>query len=119
MPAEVTASAPATVTITIPAGKALSEPFVVKGKVCGLIVPTGWDTAAITFQGGFDRLNVFDLYDGATERTIASAQAVGGRMLSLSLNDWLCANVIRIRSGTSASAVNQTANRDIVVILAG
>lgn len=119
MPAEFTASAPTSVTVSIPAGAAMSERFVVKGKICGLIMPDGWDAADITFQGGQDGTATFNIYDGGAERSIPSAQAVAGRMIPLDLNDWLCVNAIKIRSGTSASPVNQTARRDITVILAG
>lgn len=119
MSAEVTAPAPSSVVVSIPASGSLSERLVVKGKVCGLIMPAEWDPADITFQGGQDGSATFNIYDDGVERMIPSAQAQAGRMISLDLNDWLCINAIKIRSGTSAAPVPQTARRDIVLILAG
>ncbi len=119
MPAEVMAGAPTQMTITIIAGQNISEAHKVSGKVVGFILPTGWDTAGLSFQAGPTSTTVGDVYDDGVERAIPSAQAVAGRMISLDLNDWLCANFLRIRSGTSAAPVTQTARRDITVILAG
>lgn len=119
MPAEVTASPPTFMTLTIMPGTAITDAHRVSGKVVGIILPAGWDAAALSFQAGPYSTNMGDVYDAGVERTIASAQAVSGRMIALSLNDWLCANVLRIRSGTSAAPVNQTARRDITVVLAG
>lgn len=119
MPAEVMAGTPKSMTFTIVAGTSITEPHRVGGKVVGLILPTGWETAALTFKGGPTTLTTGDIYDAGVERTIASAQAVAGRFIPLSLNDWLGVDFLQIRSGTSAAGVNQTARRDITVILAG
>ena len=119
MSVEVMAGAPTHMTFSIMAGKSATEAHKVSGKAVGLILPTGWETATLTFQGGPSATTVADIYDSGVERSIASAQAVPGRLIVLSLNDWLCTNFLVIRSGTSASPVNQTARRDITVILAG
>ena len=41
---------------------ALTEPFAVSGDKIGVIVPTGWSAADMTFQVSHDRVSFFDLY---------------------------------------------------------
>lgn len=120
MSQEVTAPGPSFTTITIPAGKSLSEPWTVKGKVVGFYMPAGWDAADITFLASKDKETAgASIYDAGVERSIPSAQAQAGRFIPASLNDWLGVNVLQVRSGTAALAVNQTAERKIIVALAG
>ena len=119
MGVEASAAPPKSVVVIIAANQSLSDRAFVEAKICGIIMPAGWDAAAITFQAGQDNQTEYNLYDGSVERVIPSTDAIAGRMLSLDLNDWLCVNYIRLRSGTSASGVNQTAQRKITLLLAG
>lgn len=118
-PLTVVAGAPSAVTGAIASGQALSAAIVIDGKASALQIPAAWTAAAITFQGSIDGTTFGDIYDGATERTFASAQVVAGRMLALNMADWLGFKAIRIRSGTAASPVNQAAARTLTVGLAG
>lgn len=118
---QVSAGDPASITATIANTASLSGSTKVGGKLVGIITPATWTAAGLTFQGSQDGTNFFDLYDDATERMIASASipASGARMLSLDLNDWLCVNFVKLRSGPSAGAVAQGGSRVFTLILAG
>ncbi len=120
-PAYVQAGAPGLATATIANGTSLSAAVQVSGKLVGIITPAAWTPASMTFQGSQDGVTYVDLYDDITERAIASAAipTAAARMLALSLNNWLCVNYIKVRSGPAAAAVNQAASRAIQLILAG
>ena len=121
----VRSGSPVLLTATIANGASLSDAQLVDGKLAGIIIPAAWTAAAITFSASFDGTNYFDVYSSATgtaaETTIASGNipTTGGRYLPLSLTDWLSVNFIKIRSGTSATPVNQGAARSIGLVLAG
>jgi hypothetical protein len=97
----------------------------VDGKLVGLMIPAAWTAAAITFSASQDGTTYADLWETSTgtavERTIASANipTAATRFLSLNLSDWVGVNWLKVRSGTSASAVNQAAARSITLVLAG
>lgn len=110
------APAPTSTTISISSGQSLSASYQTDGKFVGFIVPAAWTTAAITFAGSVDGTNFYPIFDAGLERTIASADVVTGRMIILNLSDWLGVKFVRIRSGTSGTPVNQTAQRNFIVI---
>jgi hypothetical protein len=76
-----------------------------------IVIPAAWDAAAITYQVSLDGVTYGNLYDGATETSIASASVVAGRVLRLPLSEWAGIRYLKIRSGTSAAPVNQVAER--------
>ncbi len=110
------APAPTSTTATISSGQAVSSAVQVNGKMVGIILPTGWTTAAVTFLGSPDDTTYSPIYDAGIERTIASADAVAGRLILLPLPDWLGVKFVKIRSGTNAAAVNQAAARTITIM---
>jgi hypothetical protein len=78
-------------------------------RLAGIVMPSGWTAAALTFQVSPDGQNFFNLYDAfGTEVTV---QAALSRAISLSAVDWLAFRFIKIRSGTSAVPVAQGAER--------
>ena len=72
----------------------------------GLITDSGWNTAAITLQGSYDGTNYFNLFNGATELSYADIAASSWVLVDLNL--FYGVPYIKVRSGTAASAVNQT-----------
>jgi hypothetical protein len=108
-------------TLTIPAAGSVSNavPVGAGAVIVGLAMPAAWDAANITYQGSVDGINFQDIYDTATNGTSNewSTAAVANRliMLDTSLSDSL--QQIRLRSGTSATPVNQTAARTITLII--
>lgn len=95
--------------------------------ILGIIVPTGWTAAAITFlaaeredEAG-NAATFVPIYDDAgTEVSIPSAAAAAGRYIALrpdvaplTRGPWR----IKLRSGVAATPVNQAAERTITVVL--
>lgn len=105
------------VPLVISSGQSLSpllrlRPF----SIAGIVMPSGWDAAALTFQVSDDDGSTFnELYDSSgNEYTV---QAAASRRIIVPLADFLAVGLIKLRSGTAASAVNQTADRSIGLIL--
>ena len=100
-------------TATIASGESLSHKIDVgNGKFHGLSIPAGWaaGATAITFQVSHDGVTWQDLYnDTGTEvsATAAASRNVSLSSIALDLAPW---RFIKIRSGTSASAVTQEGN---------
>ncbi len=109
----------ATITATIASGASLSDAADLgTGRLVGLIMPAGWTTASLTFQGSADGSTYFDLYDDATERAISSSSVVASRFLAMPVADWLMVRAIKLRSGSAATPVNQSAERAITLVTA-
>lgn len=111
-----------TKNVTIANGASVSEEVDVRGyRVKGIIVATGWTTAVITFQnsttsGGTFR-NVYDDY-GTEVATASLAENLYCSISSLA-ESLVGLQFIKIRSGTAASAVNQSGGDTITLVLAG
>jgi len=103
-------------TFTITNGTSLSAGVNLNGCTpARVILPSAWTTANLTFQLSSDGGTTYnDLYDeyGAEISVVAAAS----RHVRLNPGDWFSLNHMKIRSGTSASAVNQGANRTIIVV---
>lgn len=84
--------------------------------IVGIIMPQDWTAANLTFQGGDRNSTQFNnVYDsGGSEVTITAAED-----RHIVLDPALLAGVqtLKIRSGTSASAVAQAAARTITLVL--
>lgn len=115
----VSAGSPGKATALILSGQSVSSDIRVDGKLVGILIPSAWTAAALTFQGSVDGSTFANIYDDGTERTIASANVAVDRFLWLNLANWLPFSHIRIRSGTAAAAVNQAADRSLILALAG
>lgn len=83
------------------------------GRVVAIELPT-IDSAALSFQVSYDGTNYRELFnsDGTTATPVAAT--TGNRIVAApaALQDAGAVNV-KVRSGTSGSAVNQTADRTI------
>lgn len=103
------------VAATIPAGATgLSAPIWCNGFwLVSIQMPATWATADLTLQASMDGVNYFDVYkaDG-TELVISAAQQ---RMIRL--NEFQTWPYIKLRSGTAATPVNQTAERTLLLDL--
>lgn len=102
--------------VTITSGTSLS-PGVALGadRLHGIAMPAGWDAAAMTFQASID--------GGATWLELQSSSAVvsytvaAGQYIAVDPTLWRKINMVKLRSGTSGAAVNQTADRAITLII--
>ena len=100
---------------TIGAGTSLSGSVRIgSGEVVGLMVPT-WDSAAVTFQGSHDDSTFSDVHDSAgVEVSIPASTGNRAFQAPAALKGF---EFIKIRSGTSGAAVNQTVAETIQVIV--
>ena len=86
------------------------------GTLAGVIMPSAWTTANITLVGSPDGVTYYDLYDiYGSEITI-----VGTAWKLIPTGDvvsYLPISHLKIRSGTGASAVTQSAERIVGLIV--
>lgn len=83
--------------------------------LCAIQMPAAWDTANLSFQASADGITYSELYDmyGAPYAVVSAAS----RLIVLNVQDFSGLKFLKIRSGTAASAVNQTADRTLTLIL--
>lgn len=91
------------------------------GTIVGIQMPAAWTAANITFQGAcrtsLEVTPVFqDVYDdGGTEVVVTAAAA---RFINIVAPfDGTSLRYIKVRSGTSAAAVAQGADRDLIIVV--
>ncbi len=83
--------------------------------ILGIVMPAGWDAADITILTSHDDVTYQPLYDDSGEYVISTAAA--GRNIVLEPDVLAGWRFIRIRSGTDAVPVNQTAIRTLILIV--
>lgn len=103
-------------TTTFPATPAALGPAIDVGgaRLAAILIPAVWAVAVLTFQASADGVTWNDLYDDQGNEV--TCQAVAGKWMGL---DVLARPVgafrfLKLRSGTSASPVNQAANAALV-----
>lgn len=104
------------VTVTIASGASLSGAANIAGRdVVGIVMPAAWTAAALTFQGSADGSAYNDVHDsGGTE---VSYTVAASRYVHLGDGALRGMQGLKVRSGTSGTAVNQAAERSIVLLL--
>lgn len=106
------------ITTTITAGASLSSAIDLGGGVlAGIIIPSTWTTASLTFQVSNDGVNYYNLYDEYGSEVTATPAA--GTFMRLSAGDYFGVPQIKLRSGTAASAVNQVSTARLILVLRG
>lgn len=106
-----------TTTVTIGAGASLSgatEDMLSLGELVAVITASTWDTAAVTFQASVDGTNFFNVYNEGTEYSLTGV--VASAYNRVSINVFLGARYLKVRSGTAGSATNQ-ADATIVTLV--
>lgn len=104
-------------TATIANGAALSGAvFLGEGVLCALQMPAAWDAAGITFQVSDDNGTTWKELMDDTGAAISITTPAAGNRLSLAAGLFASAPLIKVRSGTSGSPVNQSAARTITLI---
>jgi hypothetical protein len=103
-------------TVTVLDGQSLSEAAIMGNlELCGVVTDSGWNTAALTFQGSYDNVTYFNIWNGAAELAYAAVAASTWVMFDPAI--FLGIPYIKVRSGTGASAVNQTGDSVVTLIL--
>lgn len=106
--------------VTIGSGASLSNEIVINDYfVVGIHMPADWTAANLTFMAASEPGGTFyNVYDSdGTELTVTAAE---DRAIGLSGAESAVLSgfkVIKVRSGTAGAAVNQGADREIVLIL--
>lgn len=103
-------------TATILSGASLSDSIEVDGSaIVGVVMPAAWTAANLTFQASHDDTTFNNVYDEfGTEKTVSASTS---RYIPLNPADFAGADSIKVRSGTSGTAVNQGADRSIIFVL--
>lgn len=79
-----------------------------------IVAPAAWTAAALTFQISYDGATFADLYDESGNEV--SYTLIAGKSMRLPITDWLGVRHLKLRSGTSASPVNQGGARNFVLV---
>jgi len=105
-------------SVSITSGQSLSDAVDLSGyDVVGVSLPSAWTAANLTFQGSIDGSTYTNLIEkaGVELEIIAAANY----LIPLSSSAFAPLRFLKIRSGTSTTPVNQSANRTIQLILEG
>lgn len=110
-----TGSRPIELQSTIANGQSLSNAVDIGNKtLLGIVIPSSWTAANLTFQVSTDGITYNDVYDNlGTEKNVTAAAS---RYIIIDPVDFIGAKYIKVRSGTAASAVNQGAERIVKLI---
>lgn len=105
-------------TAAIAAGASVSDTLdLTTTALLGLIMPAAWTAAALTVEVSADGTTFTGLaYNDAATQCNSIASPVAGSAYALNLSGLLPYRYVRLRSGTTASPVNQAAERSITVI---
>jgi hypothetical protein len=79
----------------------------------GIQMPAAWDAANLTFQGSADGVTYNDVYDSAGEHSVTAAAS---RMIMVDAEKFRAIRYLKVRSGTTGVAVNQTADRTLTLV---
>ncbi len=101
----------------IESGASLSDAVDLSGlRLFGLVLPTQWTTASITFQASYDGgASWHDMYDKDGNELTASAAA--SRNVVLDPTNFAAVPMMKVRSGTSGTPVAQGAARSVGLVL--
>jgi hypothetical protein len=98
--------------VSIGSGTSLSTALELGGRaVLSIEMPGAWDTANLTFQVSNDGATFANLYDEAGVEVAVTAAA--SRFIRLDPAKFAGIQQIKLRSGTAASPVNQSATRTL------
>ena len=104
-------------TALIAAGASLSAAVSIgAGLLVGILVPSGWTAASLTFQTSVDGVNWFDVYDDLSNELTVTVASTGGCYILFDPDEWLGVNMLRVRSGTTAAPVNQVGAAAITLV---
>jgi len=84
-------------------------------RLFAIVMPASWTAASLTFQVSPDGTNYADLYDD-TGSEVTFTAAASRVIQNTNPGRWLGFRYIKVRSGTSGSAVNQAAARTLTIV---
>lgn len=102
-------------TVTILNGASLSGAIDLgMYRLSRVVMPAAWTAADLTVQASHDGVTYSNLYDSANTEYLIKAAAA--REIVVPNADFLGIRYLKLRSGTSGSAVNQGADRIITLV---
>jgi hypothetical protein len=103
------------IPVTIASGQSLSgEAPLGDGTLCGIAMPAAWTAAGLSFQASVDGGTTWlEMQSISAALAVTAAQ---GQYIALDPAVWRGINDIKVRSGTSGSAVAQAADRVLTLI---
>ena len=105
-------------TATIAINTNLSDAVDIGNSIAGCILVPTIDSATLSFQGSPDGVTYSSLYDSAAAEVTTGTASTGGRTVALPTTVLAC-RFVKIRSGTAATPVTQTAARSLVISTKG
>lgn len=111
-----------TVDATIANGAALSGAVeLTEGQLVGMLMPSAWTAAAVSFDVSQDGATYAPLYNGNGEVRIASTYISTSerRFFALDPVDFLGWKFVKVRSGLNGAAVAQGAGRTVTLVMRG
>ncbi len=108
---------PKTASVTIANGASLSGSVCLgDAMLCAILMPAAWTAADLTFQVSDDYGTTWGELLDATGSAITVSSPTAAKRLELDSSDFKSAVFIKVRSGTSGSAVAQGAARTLTLI---
>lgn len=106
--------------VTISDGESLSASVNLDGLFpVGVVVPSGWNAASLTFQASVDNSTFYDLYSEISgTHSEVTVSAAASKAIAFDANNFTPATHLKLRSGTTGSAVNQTGDVTLTLVLA-
>jgi len=102
-------------TATILSGASLSSAVDTLGLVpVAIIMPAAWTAANITLQASYDGSTYYDVYDLYGTEVLITAST--SRYIILEPDVFYAVRMVKLRSGTTGTPVNQGADRVLTVI---
>ena len=107
-----------TVAASIASGAALSGVIDLgtSQRLCRIILPATWTAAALTFQTSVDGTNFYDLFDVSGNEI--SYTVTAGKNILIPFSDWIGIRYLKLRSGVTATPVNQGATASFTLVTA-
>lgn len=105
------------VPVTISSGQSLSAAADLGGlRLFGIVMPSAWATANLTFQMSHDGGSTWsNVYDASGNELTATAGT--SRFIALDPANFAAVTMLKVRSGTSGTPVNQGADRVLQLVL--
>lgn len=104
-------------TATIANGASLSNVVDMDtARLFAIQMPAAWTAAVLTFSVSFDGVTYADMYDVAGVEVSFTTSAARYLVLTNPVQ-WQGVRFVKVRSGTSAAAVNQAAERVLNLVL--
>lgn len=103
------------IPVTISNGTSLSVPVPLgDSPLTGIAMPAAWDAAGLSFQVSADGGATWGEMQSIS--AVVSVTAAAGQYIAIDPTLWRGINMIKVRSGTAAAPVNQTADRVLTLV---